>query len=118
MQRRPLEVWNLQVGLTTTLHDWVDGQADLQARLLRTIGDPDARFGEDNLRLLRAIQPWNMVEVFLIGILVALVKLGGMAEIVPGLAIWSFAVLILVLAGTSVSMDFGAVWRRLPVAAS
>ncbi|MEC8929698.1 MAG: CCA tRNA nucleotidyltransferase [Verrucomicrobiota bacterium] len=42
--------------LTTTLHDWVDGQADLQARLLRTIGDPDARFGEDNLRLLRAIR--------------------------------------------------------------
>ena len=70
------------------------------------------------LRVLRAIQPWNMVEVFLIGILVALVKLGGMAEIVPGLAIWSFAILILVLAGTSVSMDFGAVWRRLPVVAS
>ena len=42
--------------LTTTLHDWVDGQADLQARLLRTIGDPDARFGEDHLRLLRAIR--------------------------------------------------------------
>ena len=70
------------------------------------------------LRLLRAIQPWNMVEVFLIGILVALVKLGGMAEIVPGLAIWSFAVLILVLAGTSVSLDFRAVWQRLPVAVS
>ena len=70
------------------------------------------------LRLLRAIQPWNMVEVFLIGILVALVKLGGMAEIVPGLAIWSFAVLIVVLAGTSVSLDFRAVWQRLPVAVS
>lgn len=36
------------------LHDWVGGQADLKARLLRTIGDPRERFTEDHLRLLRA----------------------------------------------------------------
>jgi paraquat-inducible protein A len=53
--------------------------------------------------------------VFLIGILVALVKLGDLAEIVPGLAIYSFAVLILVLAGALASLDPRAVWRRVPV---
>jgi len=36
--------------------DYVGGQADLQARVLRTIGDPDARFSEDHLRLLRAVR--------------------------------------------------------------
>ena len=36
------------------LHDWVGGEADLRSRLVRTIGDPDERFGEDHLRLLRA----------------------------------------------------------------
>jgi poly(A) polymerase len=34
--------------------DWVGGRADLEARVLRAIGDPDARFREDWLRMLRA----------------------------------------------------------------
>ncbi len=36
--------------------DYVEGQKDLAARVLRTIGPPDARFGEDYLRMLRAIR--------------------------------------------------------------
>lgn len=38
------------------LHDWVGGQADLQARLIRTIGRPEDRFAEDHLRMLRAVR--------------------------------------------------------------
>lgn len=37
-------------------HDWVGGERDLRARLIRTIGSPDERFGEDHLRLLRAVR--------------------------------------------------------------
>ncbi len=36
--------------------DHVNGQRDLDARLLRAIGDPVARFREDKLRLLRAVR--------------------------------------------------------------
>ena len=36
--------------------DFVGGKADLQARVLRAIGDPAARFREDRLRLLRAVR--------------------------------------------------------------
>jgi len=36
--------------------DFVGGRADLAARRLRAIGDPAARFGEDHLRLLRAVR--------------------------------------------------------------
>lgn len=36
------------------LLDWVGGQADLTAGLIRTIGAPEDRFAEDHLRLLRA----------------------------------------------------------------
>ena len=36
--------------------DYVAGQNDLKARLLRAIGQPDQRFEEDHLRLLRAIR--------------------------------------------------------------
>ena len=42
--------------ITDTLHDWVGGQADLVAKQLRTIGKPKERFGEDHLRLLRAVR--------------------------------------------------------------
>ncbi len=38
------------------LHDWVEGAADLRARVVRTIGAPEERFAEDHLRLLRAVR--------------------------------------------------------------
>jgi len=38
------------------LHDWVGGEADLRAKIIRTIGSPDERFAEDHLRLLRAVR--------------------------------------------------------------
>jgi poly(A) polymerase len=36
--------------------DFVGGEADLAARLIRTIGDPATRFAEDRLRMLRAVR--------------------------------------------------------------
>lgn len=36
--------------------DFVGGQADIRARRVRTIGAPRARFGEDRLRMLRAVR--------------------------------------------------------------
>ena len=41
---------------TGSVLDYVEGRADLARRLVRSIGDPDARFEEDHLRLLRAIR--------------------------------------------------------------
>jgi len=36
--------------------DWVGGREDIEGRLIRTIGNPDERFREDKLRLLRAVR--------------------------------------------------------------
>ena len=38
------------------LHDWVGGEVDLRAKVIRTIGLPEERFAEDHLRLLRAVR--------------------------------------------------------------
>ena len=38
------------------LHDWVGGEKDLRAKIIRTIGVPEERFAEDHLRLLRAVR--------------------------------------------------------------
>jgi len=64
-------------------------------------------------RWVETFRPWSMMEVFLIGIMVALVKLADMAEIVPGIALWAFALLIPVLAGTSAFLDPEIVWREI-----
>ena len=42
--------------------DFVDGQTDLAARRVRAIGDPRERFGEDKLRLLRAVRCTAMFD--------------------------------------------------------
>jgi len=36
--------------------DFVGGRADLEAKLIRAIGDPEQRFAEDRLRMLRAVR--------------------------------------------------------------
>ncbi len=42
--------------LTGQVIDYVNGQADIRAKLVRAIGDPQARFEEDKLRILRAVR--------------------------------------------------------------
>ncbi len=42
--------------LTEKIHDWVGGEKDLRAKIIRTIGRPEERFGEDHLRLLRVVR--------------------------------------------------------------
>ncbi len=41
---------------TGDILDFVGGRADLQARLVRAIGEPERRFAEDHLRMLRAVR--------------------------------------------------------------
>ncbi|HVT81824.1 MAG TPA: CCA tRNA nucleotidyltransferase [Phycisphaerae bacterium] len=38
------------------VHDYVGGRADIERRVLRAIGDAEARFAEDHLRMLRAVR--------------------------------------------------------------
>ena len=63
-------------------------------------------------RFVRGLQPWSMMEVFMLGILVSIVKLAKMAGIVPGVAIFSFFGLIVVLAAATVSLDPHELWHR------
>jgi poly(A) polymerase len=42
--------------LTCQILDFVGGEADLRAGILRSIGDPHARFAEDKLRLIRCVR--------------------------------------------------------------
>ena len=53
LRRRDFTVNALAVDLRGTLQDPLGGRADLAAGILRCVGDPDRRFDEDALRILR-----------------------------------------------------------------
>jgi len=63
-------------------------------------------------RLFRQSAPWAMVEVFALGVLVSMVKLAHVATIVPGIALWSFGVLMAVLAAAVNAIDTREIWAR------
>jgi paraquat-inducible protein A len=65
------------------------------------------------LRALQLVRPWGMVEVFILGLLVSLVKLAGMAEVVPGTALWSFGGLLLMIAAAVATFDPRLMWSKL-----
>lgn len=65
------------------------------------------------LRIMQSIKPWGMVEVFMLGILVALVKLTNDFIVIPGVALWSFGGLTLLLAAAAASFNVREVWAHV-----
>jgi paraquat-inducible protein A len=68
--------------------------------------------GQDRIfRLLAQVRPWTFIEVFMLGALVALVRLGGYARVVPGVALWSCGFMMLTLAALTSRTSAGQFWR-------
>ena len=67
------------------------------------------------LRAVQTVRPWGMLEVFMLGALVSIVKLGQLASVVVGPALYSIGTLILVLAATNSAFNPRDVWSRLPI---
>ena len=63
------------------------------------------------MRALRWMTRWSMVEVFLFGALVAIVKIGGLASVIPGVGIFSFGMLTLLLAANQAAGLHG-IWQH------
>ncbi len=71
------------------------------------------RFSIHVFRYLQSTEPWGMLEIFMLATLVAVVKLGDIATVIPGPAMYAFALLIGVLAALSISLDPHLLWHRL-----
>lgn len=61
-------------------------------------------------KAMQLAHPWAMVEVFMLGILVSLVKLSHLAKVLPGPALWCFGTLMLVLAAIASVLDERELW--------
>jgi len=62
-------------------------------------------------RAFRLAHPWAMVEVFILGVLVSLVKLSHLADVLLGPAIWCFGGLMLLLAALASLLDAHTLWQ-------
>jgi len=64
------------------------------------------------LRTIIGLRPWGMIEVFMLGVLVALVKLSGVARVIPDVALFAFGVLTILLAAV-IAFDLRGLWDML-----
>jgi len=62
-------------------------------------------------RFLQSTEVWGMLEVFMLAILVAGVKLGDLADIIMGISLYSFICLIVVLSFLSLSLNPNTIWH-------
>jgi len=68
--------------------------------------------GQNELfRALTYLRPWAMTEVFMLGALVALVKLAALAEVIPGVSLYSYGALMLALSALTSITPMEQFWR-------
>jgi len=65
------------------------------------------------LRILQKIKPWGMIEVFMLGVLVSLVKLTDLSTVIPGVALWALGGLTLLFSAIAASFNPRDVWAHL-----
>lgn len=65
------------------------------------------------LRWALSIAPWNMAEIFLIGILVSLIKIISMADIALGLSFWAYVLFTICMILVTINFDRREVWTML-----
>jgi paraquat-inducible protein A len=65
------------------------------------------------LRHNHITRTWSMIEVMLLGVLVALIKIADYATVIPGLALFTLGALVFVLAAMQASFDPREVWKRV-----
>lgn len=73
-----------------------------------------ARYAAWVYRLLLHLRPWSMIEVFMLGILVSMIKLAKMADIIAGPGVWAFVGLIFALVGAFAGLNPENVWQKIP----
>lgn len=64
-------------------------------------------------RLLNALSPWSMVEVFVIGVMVSLVKIGAMAKVTIGISFWAYVGFALCFTAAIAALDRVQLWREI-----
>jgi len=65
------------------------------------------------IRLLSHVKPWAMSEIFILGIIVAFVKLQDYADVSVGLSLFAFVLMVAATVMAYLTLDEEALWSRL-----
>ena len=65
------------------------------------------------LRHQPTIRTWSMIEVMMLGVLVALVKIADYATVIPGIALFALWALVFLLAAMQANFDRRQVWEMV-----
>lgn len=71
------------------------------------------RWAGELLRFHPFTRTWSMIEVMLLGVLVALIKIAELATVIPGLALFALGALVFVFAAIQATFDPREVWQRV-----
>lgn len=69
--------------------------------------------GRQAFGLACTLRPWSMAEVFIIGVIVALVKLGSVASVTLGPAFWELTIIVLIVIIEAAGLNEKTVWRTI-----
>jgi paraquat-inducible protein A len=74
---------------------------------------PLTLFARQLLLLGGRLAPWNMLEIFLLGVLVTIVKLASMAEITLHQGFWAFVALVMINLFISTTLEAEELWQAV-----
>jgi paraquat-inducible protein A len=83
------------------------------AVLLAARRPPAAHWVGEMLRWAQFMQPWAMLEVMMLGILVALIKIAELATVDPGVGMFAVAALVGLFPAMAVTFDPREVWKHV-----
>lgn len=104
------------VGILVLLTAVIAPAAQLFCMLAITIGSRRSSVPQWVGTLMRhypTTRTWSMIEVMLLGVLVALIKIADYATVIPGVALFVLVALVFVLAGMQASFDPHEIWQRI-----
>jgi paraquat-inducible protein A len=65
------------------------------------------------VHVIKAIGPWTLLSVFMLGTLIAFVKLQDIATVIPGVSMFAFGALIVTATAAANSFDTSLIWPRV-----
>jgi paraquat-inducible protein A len=80
--------------------------------LLAARRSPIPQWAGEMLRWMGHLQVWSMLEVVMLGILVALIKIAELATVQPGIGMYAFGAVILLIPAIMVNFDSHELWQR------
>jgi paraquat-inducible protein A len=81
--------------------------------LLAARRSPVPHWAAEMLRWVAHLQVWSMLEVVMLGVLVALTKIAQLASVDPGIGMYAFGATILLIPAIMTNVDRRRIWQRV-----